>query len=194
MAAGHLYILLNASFARDVLKIGMTTKDPVARARELSTTGVPTPFVVAYSAEVFDCATAEKALHARLDRYRTSANREFFELPLKTAIQELDAIALAFVPARLDGSREVWTFTVGRRRLVLELLDESRRRFRVLDGARTLGTCAFVQHAHGEELLGLPADVLTDDELGELEEALDVRIREELDRDFELGGRPHRRF
>lgn len=169
MAPGHLYILLNANFPRNLLKVGMTTKSPEARARELSSsTGVPTPFVVAYSAEVSDCRKAESLLHQKLDRHRTSANREFFELPLKTAIQELDAIALQFV-LELEANREIWPCQVGGETVHLEHLDDSRRRFRLSRGGVSVGTCAWVERPDGGEILGLPVDALTDEELDELE-------------------------
>lgn len=41
MAEGYIYILLNRAFQNDHYKIGMTTKEPKERARELSAaTGV----------------------------------------------------------------------------------------------------------------------------------------------------------
>jgi len=93
MAAGHVYILINASMFGQ-LKIGMTERAPEDRARELSTgTGVPSPFMVAYSEDVPDCAKAEGLIHKRLDQFRTNSRREFFQLPLKDAIAELQRIA-----------------------------------------------------------------------------------------------------
>jgi hypothetical protein len=58
MASGYVYILVNHSMV-GLLKIGRTVRDSRARARELSTTGVPTPFQVAF--EVFsDKGTSNK--------------------------------------------------------------------------------------------------------------------------------------
>lgn len=46
MAAGHVYILINANMP-GLLKIGMTERTPEERARELSAgTGVSSPFIV----------------------------------------------------------------------------------------------------------------------------------------------------
>jgi T5orf172 domain len=93
LASGHIYILLNPAI-RDMLKIGMTTRMPEERARELSQgTSVPAPFVVAYSEEVPDCLAAETLIHARLAKYRVHHAREFFCLDLRIAIRELSEIA-----------------------------------------------------------------------------------------------------
>ena len=93
MAAGHVYILVNATMP-GYLKIGMTERTPEERARELSqVTGVPVPFTVAYSEDVPDCAAAERLIHARLDQFRTRKGREFFHLSLRDAIRELSQIA-----------------------------------------------------------------------------------------------------
>lgn len=76
-----------------MLKIGKTTVSPEARAKELSAgTGVPTPFIVAYDAHVSDCDEAERKVHDRLKQYRVGNDREFFAVPLKTAIEMLDTI------------------------------------------------------------------------------------------------------
>ena len=89
---GTVYILTNDAMPGQ-LKIGMTTRDPHERARELSRgTGVALPFVVVYSAKVPDALAAEKLIHQRLHRFRTNRRREFFELPLKDAVKELNKI------------------------------------------------------------------------------------------------------
>lgn len=93
MAAGHVYIMVNAAMS-GYLKIGMTTRTPEERAVELScTTGVPVPFTVAYSEEVADCSLAERLIHERLVSHRVCRDREFFHLPLRDAIREVAAIA-----------------------------------------------------------------------------------------------------
>ncbi len=91
MARGYVYILENKSL-HGRLKIGKTTRTPEQRAKELSSTGLPTPFIVAYSVYVFDCDAAERYVHSKLDRYRISNNREFFSVPLEKAIGLLDAL------------------------------------------------------------------------------------------------------
>lgn len=72
------------------VKIGRTNRSADDRARELSAfTGIPTPFIVAYEIEVSDSSVAERAIHDALGdaNFRTSANREFFYVPVRQAIQ-----------------------------------------------------------------------------------------------------------
>ena len=76
---GYIYILTNKAFPRWV-KIGRTVNDPRQRASELSSTGVPHSFVVAFSMKVTDCVKAEKWLHDKFSQYRVNQNREFFEV------------------------------------------------------------------------------------------------------------------
>ena len=94
MAEGYIYILLNRAFQNDHYKIGMTTKTPEERARELSgATGVPRAFEVLYEQRVVDCHRAERLLHRRIHQYRSIGNREFFQIPLKAAIKALEGVA-----------------------------------------------------------------------------------------------------
>ncbi len=85
--AGFIYIFSNASL--EGLKIGKTKSDPAERARELSTTSVPSPFKVEYFAFVDDFDRLERDVHRRLDKYRKNKNREFFDCSVTTA---MDAI------------------------------------------------------------------------------------------------------
>jgi hypothetical protein len=88
---GHIYVLVNPSI-EGLVKIGKTTRDPESRARELSqATGVATPFYVGYSIEVADCHSAEEYVHAVLEHngFKRSPNREFFQMPLRKAIEVL---------------------------------------------------------------------------------------------------------
>ena len=92
--AESVYVLINASIPGQ-LKIGRTTRDVEERARELSAhTGVPTPFVVAFTCEVKNSSFIESEIHKRLQLmgYRTSNNREFFAVPLKNAIEIIQEI------------------------------------------------------------------------------------------------------
>jgi hypothetical protein len=96
LSTGSLYILVNPSFGEGFLKIGMTTRSPRDRARDLSaTTGVPTPFVVAYDERVPNCLVAERLVQARLAAHRVSEDREFFHLPLRDAIAVVAEVAAA---------------------------------------------------------------------------------------------------
>ena len=86
MANGFIYILINACMP-GLVKIGKTERSSERRALELSaTTGVPSPFIVAFEAEVGDCDNAEIKIHTRLQKYRVTGDGEFFRLPLKEAL------------------------------------------------------------------------------------------------------------
>lgn len=106
---GHVYILVNTSMP-GLIKIGLTTRDPETRAKELSrSTGVPTPFEVAYSRWVPDCVEVEKAVHAELDQYRVGANREFFQMPVAQAKKAIEVIAKRYEPREVK-YRELWVW------------------------------------------------------------------------------------
>ena len=93
-SVGHVYILLNPS--HKLLKIGKTTKTPEERAAELSSTGVPAPFMVAFSEKVSDCDLAEIRIHAELSAFRFNEDREFFSVGLKDAIKVVSKVAESF--------------------------------------------------------------------------------------------------
>lgn len=87
--AGFLYVLINPSLP-GLVKIGKTYRDPESRARELSqATGVATAFHVAYSLPFADCDLAESYVHLFLEQrgFRLMPNREFFQMPLQSAIE-----------------------------------------------------------------------------------------------------------
>lgn len=88
---GHVYVLMNPSM-QNLVKIGKTKRAPEERAKELSsTTGVPTPFVVVYNCYFESCTDAETFIHKYLEDkgFRVSSNREFFEIPIKDAIDSV---------------------------------------------------------------------------------------------------------
>lgn len=88
MAAGYVYILINNSMS-GLIKIGKTIRDSRERARELSTTGVPTPFQVAFEVFSEEYEKLENEIHKELANFRVSSNREFFKYPLDQAIKLL---------------------------------------------------------------------------------------------------------
>jgi len=86
---GFIYALINPSL-EGLVKVGSTTRDPETRASELSSaTGIPTPFIVAYSIRVNDTISAEAYVHTSLEKkgFRTAANREFFHAQLSEIIE-----------------------------------------------------------------------------------------------------------
>lgn len=94
MPAGFIYVLENETMP-GLLKIGITEKDPDERAKELTTTGVPTSFKVAYSRYVADIKLVEELVHKALESRgcRTNNNREFFAVSLTDAIGVIDDIS-----------------------------------------------------------------------------------------------------
>ena len=89
---GYVYILVNSSL-QNLVKIGRTTKLPQQRAQELSGTGTPGRYVVAYSLCVDDCIEVEAQIHITLKQFRHTNDREFFETDSTTAINTLLELA-----------------------------------------------------------------------------------------------------
>ena len=111
MRPGYVYVLQNKAFGANVLKIGLTTRAPDIRAREIyaGATGVPLPFEVAVAFSVTDCVRAEKLIHARLKVYRLNHRREFFRLPIVVGTAVVHEVCAqvnrelgADAPTRLD--------------------------------------------------------------------------------------------
>ncbi|QFP77354.1 GIY-YIG nuclease family protein [Deinococcus sp. AJ005] len=85
---GYVYILVNESL-KGLVKIGITSREPFARASELQTTGVPTPFTVAATIKVNDSRTVERQIHILLADHRVANGREFFKINLPDAVKVL---------------------------------------------------------------------------------------------------------
>ena len=67
MSKGYVYVLSN-EFMPGLLKIGMTTRSPEDRAKQIGdATGVPVPFKVEHSVLCPDCVSAEASVHDLLD-------------------------------------------------------------------------------------------------------------------------------
>lgn len=92
MSAGYVYILTNLAMP-GLIKVGRTFRDSKARARELHTTGVPSPFEVAFELFSEDHETLEQKLHEQIAEFRVSGNREFFRYPLRLAIGHLQELS-----------------------------------------------------------------------------------------------------
>ena len=106
MNMGYVYILINKSYRygwlqRKLLKIGQTSKNPEDRAKELSSTGVPTPFEVAYYLQSDQYEEIEKEMHRRLGVFRSNKDREFFRYPIKKAIKLLDKLGNEYSTVKL---------------------------------------------------------------------------------------------
>jgi hypothetical protein len=90
---GFVYILTNPSMPNK-LKVGKSIKVPTERAKELETTGVPTPFEVQYYAFFDDMDEAEKRAHNRLSAFHHG--KEFFDIDVPTAIHAIEGTGISF--------------------------------------------------------------------------------------------------
>lgn len=80
---GYIYILSNESMP-GLIKIGRSINGARKRAKELNTTGVPSPFRVEFEVLVEDCVHAESVIHEHLSEHRVP-NKEFFKMPVDEA-------------------------------------------------------------------------------------------------------------
>lgn len=91
MDRGFIYILTNKAMP-GLIKVGFSTRPPDERASELSTTGVPFPFEVAFFVEVDNPAQIEAEVHSQLSKHRASKSREFFSLSVEQTIAVIENI------------------------------------------------------------------------------------------------------
>lgn len=87
-----MYILTNSSLP-GMVKIGMTTGSPHARAVQLSTTGVPDSFKVFGFVKVSDPRDVEQRMHKKLFKQRVSNKREFFKINPQFALDVLETVS-----------------------------------------------------------------------------------------------------
>ena len=86
--SGILYAMKSPSVQG--IKIGRTAGCPHKRAKDLSTTGVPTPFVVLYAShQIKNTHAAEKKVFEELGPCRISPQREFFSVGIKEAVEAI---------------------------------------------------------------------------------------------------------
>lgn len=91
MNPGYVYILINPSFP-DLIKIGRTLRDSRERARQLYSTGVPTPYLLAFEMFSEEHEKLEGTIQRELSDFRVISNREFFRYPLDRAIKLLQQL------------------------------------------------------------------------------------------------------
>lgn len=95
---GWIYTLRSAAHARDVFKIGMTTRSADGRAQELSaSTGQPDQFLVVEDWHVTQPFMVERLIHDALRSYRLSGRREFFQMKYKELRVIVERIAEPFL-------------------------------------------------------------------------------------------------
>jgi len=94
-AVEYVYILVNESMP-GMVKIGMTTKSPHKRVKEINkATGLPTPWFVVWYLKCYASRVLEARVHDHLSQYRVTKNREMFRIDSSTAqrvIEELGAV------------------------------------------------------------------------------------------------------
>ena len=94
LVVGFIYILTNVSMP-GLIKVGLTTRSPKERAKELNSTGVPTSFEVAACWRVEkNLAYMETKSHQLLKEFRVSSNREFFKIHVDDAKRILSPLFL----------------------------------------------------------------------------------------------------
>lgn len=96
-----IYVLSNISIL-ELVKIGFTTGTASNRARQLSSTGVPTPFIVEFEAKVKNGRIAERHIHENLRQYRY--NKEFFRLSPVQAIAMIQVLNLEVFESKVRSS------------------------------------------------------------------------------------------
>lgn len=82
---GWVYIAVSEN--NNLLKIGRTGKNPLERAKSLSTVGVFHDYDILFSLPVFNQFIVEAKVHQRLKKYRVS--KEFFSVKEAIAIDAL---------------------------------------------------------------------------------------------------------
>lgn len=108
MDIGYVYVLTNPSF-NGMVKIGKTIREPNVRAKDLYTTGVPTPYEVAFQLFLEDYDEIEKEIHNKLAGYRVNPNREFFRIPLNKATELVNSYSYKSMSLKVDILKQLKT-------------------------------------------------------------------------------------
>ena len=90
MSQGWVYIFSNPGLPK-IVKVGFTLKHPRDRAKELSSSGVPRPYVIEYAVRVDDPQKLEKRVHQYLTSERLNDGKEWFRCSADHAIAVLKA-------------------------------------------------------------------------------------------------------
>ena len=85
MSEGWVYIFSNPGLPK-VVKVGYTLKHPRDRAKELSHSGVPRPYVIEYAVRVDSPHKVEKRVHRRLTSEGLNDGKEWFRCSADHAI------------------------------------------------------------------------------------------------------------
>jgi hypothetical protein len=89
----YIYILENDTMP-GLYKIGYTKNTPEQRASQISrSTGVPSPFKVAFATKCHNGEEMEYEVHKELANYRINNQREFFSCTLEEAKQAINTVS-----------------------------------------------------------------------------------------------------
>jgi hypothetical protein len=95
----YIYILANQSVP-GMVKIGMTTRTPVERAKEISNaTGVAVPWQVVYSFKCYNSYLLEQELHEHFKTKRVNERREMFAVDKATAQMAIEQLGYRYSTA-----------------------------------------------------------------------------------------------
>jgi hypothetical protein len=94
-----VYIMSNESFPPNRYKIGYTNKDNINdREKQLSrSTSVPTPFRLEFAFRCFNAERLEGEIHKKLEGYRVSNDREFFDITLREAREIVEDLGQKYI-------------------------------------------------------------------------------------------------
>ena len=96
---GWVYAIVNEAMP-GLVKVGYSLQDPQLRAVELSTTGVPRPFIVAYAAVVKMPRDIERAVHSKLLHRRDG--KEWFKCGLHEVVESIREAAQGSLIAEIE--------------------------------------------------------------------------------------------
>ena len=113
MPNGHVYAVRAPGDPR--VKIGMTTRSPESRLRELNNTSVCEDFELEFALPVAGPAAVERAVHEALAARRVRTDREFFRCGPRRARAAIEraAAATATRDSRARGGRRATATLVG---------------------------------------------------------------------------------
>ena len=103
----YVYILSNTSFNDNIFKIGWSRNNPVIRANNLYTSGVPTPFIIEFVISTYNGNKLETVIHNYLKQYRINEKREFFKLTKEQIYTMINDLKLELINVNLDIQNEI---------------------------------------------------------------------------------------
>ena len=134
MSEGWVYIFSNPGLPK-VVKVGYTLKHPSERAKELSHSGVPRPYVIEYAVRVDHPHKGEKRVHRQLANEGLNDGKEWFRCSADHAIA-----------AVLDQSEEIYQELTTKEARNTEAIAAKKRAAWVRTLERTMGEVYMAVH------------------------------------------------